>query len=78
MDIQKEMTYLMTLLGIVFMIVAGGILINIGRYSASADAAIQAQMFMLYLCIGVLFLKDGIFGFLNGIQDILKGKDAFE
>lgn len=75
MDVKKEFTLLTTLLGIVFAIIGVGM----AAYAPTlATSGSDNVIYIALLMIAVLYLKDGIFSFLDGIGMILAGKEKKE
>lgn len=71
MDVKKEFTLLTTFLGIAFMIFGVGL----ATYAPTMATTWGTNViYIALLAIAVLYLKDGIFSFLDGIGMVLGEK----
>lgn len=67
---QIEFTYLTTLLAAVFMIVGVGLIVNAPNLAADGSVAV---LYVVIIAVGILYLKDGLFTFIEGARAILEG-----
>ena len=67
---QIEFTYLTTLLAAIFMIVGVGFVVNAPNLAAGGSVAV---LYVIIIAVGILYLKDGLFTFIEGARAILEG-----
>ena len=75
MNAKKEFHLLITLLAIVFVIVGFGIVFNAQTMAQSNWSGVN---YIVLLAIGILYLKDGMMSFIEGIAVIIENAEKPE
>lgn len=68
MNARREFVYLTVLLSVAFLIIGVKTLMN-----ADVVANGDSTLYIIFLLIGVLYLKSGLFEFVEGIRAVLEG-----